>query len=470
MYEEYEFKIDTINAYGEATHRPFLMPSKKLYTGTDPSSIRHRILIDTLFYCATHDMKALDVIAGKNVKRKKSPNEYIVMNNDWGVSLSYLTKKHGYTFAVINMANAVVFGGGYVGGASAQEENMFRRTNCFFFMDYEGEPILKDGKYYTEKMKHLIDAKDNRGNIIDNGHVYLDMRPRLYLFGEETKEPGLGYKQLDEILPFFELRSAAIDLRRKPSNYERDTKSRIRAQFNTLIEKGCEHVILSAFGCGAFGNDPKDISSYYNQVLKEDYKDMHYKDFFKVICFSIIPNPGQGENNFEVFKDRLVGFKEQVIPVAPPIPSLRLRPHKAVSPVRESSIRNSFNRKPSIRNPSIRNSPTRNSSIRNSPTRNSFNRKPSIRNSSIRNSFNRKPSIRNPSNLNNFLNIFHKPLQYGYNTGKKSLKNVVGSYADPMFNLVEAPYTYGVKPIYHGIVKPAYHHKWYGGSRKKLID
>ncbi len=38
------------------------------------------------------------------------------------------TKLYGMPFAVLNMANARRFGGGYVEGAGAQEENMFRRT------------------------------------------------------------------------------------------------------------------------------------------------------------------------------------------------------------------------------------------------------------------------------------------------------------------------------------------------------
>ena len=43
-----------------------------------------------------------------------------------------LTKVYGETFAVLNMANAYFPGGGYDEGMPAQEENMFRRTDCHF--------------------------------------------------------------------------------------------------------------------------------------------------------------------------------------------------------------------------------------------------------------------------------------------------------------------------------------------------
>ena len=63
-------------------------------------------------------------VAG-NMKR---PPE--VLPGDWGDVTLALTKRHGRTFAVLNMANAYSFGGGYAHGQVAQEENRFRRTDC----------------------------------------------------------------------------------------------------------------------------------------------------------------------------------------------------------------------------------------------------------------------------------------------------------------------------------------------------
>lgn len=53
-----------------------------------------------------------------------------------------VTKEHGKVFAVLNMANAYVAGGGYVEGMPAQEENMFRRTDCHYFVTYDPLPSL----------------------------------------------------------------------------------------------------------------------------------------------------------------------------------------------------------------------------------------------------------------------------------------------------------------------------------------
>ena len=55
-----------------------------------------------------------------------------VLPGDWGEVTRVLTRTHGVCFAVLNMADAYVPGGAYVEGGVAQEENMFRRSDCHF--------------------------------------------------------------------------------------------------------------------------------------------------------------------------------------------------------------------------------------------------------------------------------------------------------------------------------------------------
>src|SRR5262245_17848041 len=62
----------------------------------------------------------------------ESSLDLTVHSSDWGEVTLAMTKAHGACFAVLNMANPYVPGGGYVEGAVAQEENMFRRTDCHF--------------------------------------------------------------------------------------------------------------------------------------------------------------------------------------------------------------------------------------------------------------------------------------------------------------------------------------------------
>merc|ERR1719245_2704472 len=67
---------------------------------------------------------------------ERSPGKVKVMlrEGDWGEVALDLTKEYGLPWVVLNMANAVIpgGGGGYLNGTPAQEENMFRRTDCHF--------------------------------------------------------------------------------------------------------------------------------------------------------------------------------------------------------------------------------------------------------------------------------------------------------------------------------------------------
>jgi len=237
----------------------------------------------------------------KEVIKGTGPYILRVISSDWGDATLQSTKEFGTTFACLNMANATVFGGGYVEGMAAQEENMFRRTNCHF-CDHDLEnPKIKCVKRNSEG--HAI-YNSNYTDIIDgrssDGMAYLDKeRPRICIKGSEKND----YRDLDktDIFPFYELRSAAADLRRVGSDSfdEEDCKRRIKSQIEVLKNKNISHVILSAFGCGAFLNPPELVAKCYKEVLNE----YELKDW--VIIFAIY-YPGYGPDNYPIFRDILL--------------------------------------------------------------------------------------------------------------------------------------------------------------------
>lgn len=215
-----------------------------------------------------------------------------VVPGDWGDVAREVTRQYGVCFAVLNMANAHVPGGAYVEGAIAQEENMFRRTDCHFSI--RAEDLDETGERYRDDMTNLLNARI--------GRVYLDtVTPRVCIRGAEIREAAdLGYPWLpdDDVFPFYELRAAARDLRGGAQFDEGDARRRIAAQLDTLRAHGIRHVVLSAFGCGAFRNPAPTVARIYREEIAERERD------FSVITFAIFA-AGYGPDNYTPFRSVL---------------------------------------------------------------------------------------------------------------------------------------------------------------------
>lgn len=272
-------------------------------TSSDRSerSRRQQVLAETLAALDTveqrrryHDLAAanLERWRGEAGDRFVGRSAVQVFAADWGTAAGALTREHGVCFAVLNMANAFVPGGGYLEGAAAQEENLFRRTDCHFSL---GDEHVDPGTgWYRPEMTRLLEGAD--------GRVHLDVAsPRVCIRGEEVRsEPDLGYRWLptDEVFPFYELRAAAQDLRGgRPFDVD-EARRQIAAQLDTLCHHRIGHAVLSAFGCGAFRNPAPAVAALYREELERRI------DRFHLVAFAIHA-PGYGPDNYTPFAAEL---------------------------------------------------------------------------------------------------------------------------------------------------------------------
>ena len=266
------------------------------------NGIRQRVLIECLERLEAASPTAhYHRLAQKNLQRwHREANQdapppssavckVVVRPGDWGEVTHELTKKHGVVFASLNMANAYGPGGGYAEGMVAQEENMFRRTDCHFSLKRSD---MDSRGLYVGEMTALLSA--------ETGRVYLDTeRPRVCIRGPEARRRrDLGYAWLDddEVFPFFELRAAAVDLRlRRGGGFDAaEMAKRVAAQLDTLIEKGVRHCVLSAFGCGAFMNPAEAVAAIYRDELQKRATS------FDVVAFAVF-HAGYGPDNHAPF-------------------------------------------------------------------------------------------------------------------------------------------------------------------------
>ncbi|CAM2735602.1 Uncharacterized protein conserved in bacteria [Legionella steigerwaltii] len=275
-------------------------------------------------------------------KRILPPKSVEVVPKDWGIATLEATKKHGRPYAVLNMANSVFPGGASLEGGSAQEENMWHRSTCVLslldkmvYLDKETMTFR-----YNNTARKLLEAKikmtDKECDVLKQHGGETDPIAYKVLFnpkssvcfrGPEVTSITSGFEEFhpdrpiadstlsysflhpSSIFPFFELRSAAPEFVIEPhalapkelAQYTADLRRRIAAQLDTLILEGKTHVILGAWGCGAFKNDPTIVAQIYHEEIE---KRAH---FFDHIVFPIL-NTGS-HDNYTVFDDCLDGMK-----------------------------------------------------------------------------------------------------------------------------------------------------------------
>lgn len=319
---------------------------KEVYARNKPTAA-HSLHYDTLWRYESFE-KTLDYVADP-VKRHKlhiqaqlnlhqwakesfsSPNLVEVVNKDWGSVTHEATKKYGKSYAVLNMANSSFPGGGVFEGLNAQEENMWHRSTCVsslldnhVIFDENAESFL-----YDEMTKKMLEAKlemsdeehailEQRGAKTDSVayKAFFDRTSRVCFRGPEISKRFsdfsftesrmvisldrlLSYSFLpaQEIFPFYELRSAAPMFDPKDPLLKEQLRQGIASQLDTLILEGQKHVVLGAWGCGVFKNDPELVAQIYREEIEKR------ADFFEHIIFAVLNSSGYDKHT--IFERKL---------------------------------------------------------------------------------------------------------------------------------------------------------------------
>lgn len=205
----------------------------------------------------------------------------------------------GMKTAVHNFASASNPGGGVEWGASAQEECLCRCSGLYFCLE---APEMLNGFYYPHRNAH---------DPIHNDDIIFT--PDVLVFKSDTASPKLmpeeNWYQADIIT------CAAPNLRENPGNsynsgdgdsramvsdekLQQIHEKRLRRILDVAASEGDECVILGAFGCGAFCNNPEVVAAAARSVIRD------YLKTFRVIEFAVYCSP-RDDSNFKAF-DRVM--------------------------------------------------------------------------------------------------------------------------------------------------------------------
>jgi uncharacterized protein (TIGR02452 family) len=223
----------------------------------------------------------------KNISNLKKKTQILIIEGDCVDAGIYLKNSMKLNPIILNMASDKNPGGGYRGGSGAQEENLHRRSNLYQCLE---DPDSVNPESEWEYPLPLLSG------------VY---SPNVcFIRGNEA----LGYPFLSEpeylsVLSMAALRHPKLvkDLmiNEKDANI---TKEKIRRMFKISLENGHDSMVLSAFGCGAFGNPPKHMAMLFKSVTEE------FEGCFDCISFAIFNDHNSGkshnkEGNLKPFED-----------------------------------------------------------------------------------------------------------------------------------------------------------------------
>ena len=183
-----------------------------------------------------------------------------------------LKQTQGLNPVVLNFADAKVPGGCVEEGVVTQEEDLFRRTTYFQTLTKKFYPLSGHDLVYSPTV--LVFRKSQKEQFALMEHpVSLAMIAIPALQGPE-KEAG-----------------------RMTNSYEiQMTKDKMEMMFQTAILHGHDALVLGAWGCGAFHNNPPEhIAELFCKVIKK------YARYLLVVGFPIPSSEFQPNSNYDIF-------------------------------------------------------------------------------------------------------------------------------------------------------------------------
>lgn len=179
---------------------------------------------------------------------------------------------------VLNFASAKHPGGGYLRGTFTQEESL-----CYCSNLYE---TIKDSFMYDINME-------------EKNPEYSD-----YMIGSEVcffRNSDLSFREIP--IKAMVITSPAVnvkDMKNKKmpiKNTAQIMEKRMEYILKLFAENDCKRIILGAFGCGVFGNNPEEIAEIWRYLLN----DKGYVNYFTEVIFAIY-DKNLEDTNYKVFE------------------------------------------------------------------------------------------------------------------------------------------------------------------------
>ena len=237
-------------------------------------------------------IKETETIDAGKTEYEKDAKIIVSTKRSYEAAEAYKDKK----VCVLNFASASNPGGGVEKGASAQEECLCRTSTLYFSLNTKE---MWDGFYGPHRRM--------RNPIHNDDIIYT---PDVVVLKTDTDKPVR--RKEEEWFKVDVISCAAPNLRNMPSNSYNSGDGDLPARptddelyqiqfrrFKRILEVAAamkeEVLILGAFGCGAFENNPSVVAKAAKDAVEL------YKKNFEVIEFAVFCTPDRKEN-YEAFR------------------------------------------------------------------------------------------------------------------------------------------------------------------------
>lgn len=187
----------------------------------------------------------------------------------------------GERVAALNFASAKNPGGGFQGGARAQEESLARSSALFACID--GNEMYRFHKSRRDPMytAYAIYSPDVPVFRSDDGALLAEPWPCSFI---TSPAPNAG-----------------VVLQRDPSRRAEVTEQ-LRVRIDKVLKIAARHdhdtLVLGAWGCGVFRNDPEEVAALFHEALVGPFAGV-----FRHVAFAVL---AQGKRRYviEAFEAR----------------------------------------------------------------------------------------------------------------------------------------------------------------------
>ena len=205
-----------------------------------------------------------NVILLKPIKESTTTVEIELKNC---TSIEAIVSEQNLKVGILNFASAKNPGGGFLGGASAQEESLARSSSL-----------------YASQLKDKIMYDFNRKNTSFLYSDYMIYSPETVFWFDDNGDYLKNFITVDVITSPAPNKGAMHQHNRQDeiNNIEAEFSKRIEYTLHLANQHNIECLILGAWGCGVFRNEPSEVAQLFKKVIKEKYSNAFKKIIFAV--------------------------------------------------------------------------------------------------------------------------------------------------------------------------------------------